>query len=185
MKKKLPIPISFLTAALAFACLGWPLSSYSDNKSIMGWIEYVNLHPLEFRVKAKLDTGAKTSSMHAEDIELFKRDGDTWVRFTFEAKHYDPHKKGESKLRRVTLERKRVRNVIIKRHNVKYQERPVVKMTLCINGKLHTEQFSLIDRSRFLYPVLLGRKALKDIALVDSGETFLTSGICIEDDNDN
>ncbi len=165
----------FITAGVALLSMFLPVAAQAKEKTIMGWLEPVIIDPLNFRVKAKLDTGAKTSSIHALDIETFKRNGKTWVRFTFEAKDRKHETNRDDEVRRVTLERKRVRNVVIKRHNSKYQERPVVEMTLCINGKLHTEEFSLIDRSRFLYPILLGRHALKDFALVDPSKTFLTS----------
>ncbi len=162
---------------VAIFCVLLPVSAIANEKTIMGWLEPVIIDPLNFRVKAKLDTGAKTSSIHAIDIETFKRNGKTWVRFTFEAKDRKHGSNKDDETRRVTLERKRIRNVIIKRHNAKYQERPVVEMTLCINGNLHTEEFSLIDRSRFLYPILLGRHALKNMTLVDPGETFLTTTV--------
>ncbi len=174
-------------AYVAVACLvAWPATATSGEKNIMGWVEYVRIEPVDFFVKAKLDTGAKTSSMHAEDIETFKKNGDTWVRFTFESKDYkDLETNDKVEERRITFERKRVRKVVIKRHNSDYQERHVVEMELCINGKVHKEQFSLIDRSRFLYPVLLGRRALKDIALVDASETFLTTPDCGKDEDDD
>lgn len=165
---------------LTVFCLALPGLAQPADKHIMGWLEYVEIHPLDFRVKAKLDTGAKTSSIHAKDIETFKRNGKTWVRFTFEALDRKNKDSKKDKVRKVTLERKRVRNVVIKRHNTEYQKRPVVELTLCMNGQLHTEQFSLIDRSRFLYPVLLGRRALKDMAIVDPGERYLTTPNCSE-----
>lgn len=181
MKNFLSLPSIARRMGLCLFLVATPWTVQADGKSIMGWLEYVEIESLDFRIKAKLDTGAKTSSMHAEDIETFKRDGDTWVRFTFKEKDLN-----KNKTRKVTLERKRVRNVVIKRHNGEYQDRPVVEMELCINGQLHTEQFSLIDRSRFLYPVLLGRRALKDMAIVDAGETYLTSPDCdVKDEDDD
>ena len=153
-------------------------NAFAADKAIMGWLEPVVIDPLNFRVKAKLDTGAKTSSIHALDIENFKRNGKPWVRFTFEAKDRKHESSKDDVIRRITLERRRVRNVIIKRHNSNYQERPVVEMTLCLDGRLRTMEFSLIDRTKFLYPVLLGRRALQKIALVDPSQTFITNSEC-------
>jgi len=49
---------------------------------IAGWVEKVRIDNYDFKVKAKLDTGARTSSIHARDIKSFKKDGVRWVRFT-------------------------------------------------------------------------------------------------------
>ena len=54
-------------------------------KMVMGWLETVFLRPLNLHATAKLDTGAKTSSVHASKIEHFTRDGKAWVRFEFVA----------------------------------------------------------------------------------------------------
>lgn len=172
-----------LVLLTALSALSWSASAQAGKKNILGWVEFATLVEHDFTVKAKLDTGAKTSSIHAKDIETFKKDGKTWVRFHFETKEFKNDKRTKGKKRRVTIERPRVRNVIIKRHKTDYQERPVVEIALCINGEEHIEQFSLIDRSRFIYPVLLGRRALKDMALVDPGKTFLTSSKCQDEDN--
>ncbi len=144
-------------------------------RQIMGWVESVRLEPWGFKFRARLDTGAKTSSMSARNIELFKKDDDQWVRFLFD---YQEDK--GSPERHVQIERPVFSMVRIRRHNGKVQERPVVQMELCINGQVHTEKFSLIDRTSLNYPVLLGRDALEDIAIVDPAATFLTKPDCGE-----
>ena len=59
------------------------------NKDIIGWREWVELPELGLgKIKAKIDTGARSSSIHAYDIEEFTRDNETWVRFTI---HPDQH----------------------------------------------------------------------------------------------
>ena len=142
-------------------------------RSILGWVEYVELQPWGFRTKAKLDTGAKTSSLHAENIERFERDGKEWASFEFVFKE-----EKNSKRRRVTIEAPIVRNVLIKRHKSKTQSRPVVMLNICIDNEVYKTQFSLIDRSRFIYPILLGRRLLKEAAIVDADRTFLGSEHC-------
>lgn len=130
---------------------------------IMGWLESVFFRPWNVRMTAKLDTGANTSSLHAERIERFNRDGRKWVRFTLV--------KDEDKT--FSVERQVIRTANIKQHGKESSQREVVKMTLCKNGKDYETEFTLVDRSNFSYPVLLGRSFLKDIALVDAAETFI------------
>lgn len=161
---------------LALLACGLPVLAQEaapEARQIMGWVESVRLEPWGFKFRARMDTGAKTSSMSARKIELFQKDDEPWVRFIFD---YQEDK--GSKRRHVTIERPVVRMVRIKRHGDKTQERPVVQLDLCINGQVHVEEFSLIDRTSLNYPVLLGRDALKDIALIDPAATFLTRPDC-------
>ena len=131
---------------------------------VAGWLESIILQPWNIKLRAKLDTGAKTSSLHAKDIERFKRDGKEWVRFHTT----DPDEKNPLK----TVEAQLVRDVKIKRHKQKPQTRPVVEMTFCLDGQIFTNEFSLTDRSRFNYQVLLGRRMLQQGILVDPASTF-------------
>ncbi len=130
-----------------------------------GWLEMIVLEPWDIRLRAKLDTGAKTSSLHAVDIERFKRKGKTWIRF----RTTDP---GEDDNPLTFIETPLIREVKIKRHKQKPQIRPVVEMTFCLDGRIYTSEFSLTDRSRFNYRVLLGRKMLQQGIIVDPASTF-------------
>ena len=68
-------------------------------------------------------------------------------------------------------------------HDGTKQTRAVVMMNICVAGKLLEMEVSLIDRSEFNYPLLVGRNALAGFALVDSSETFLGRSGCREDPN--
>lgn len=133
---------------------------------IAGWLELVVLAPWQIQLKAKLDTGAKTSSIHAEEIERFKRDGTEWVKFAL------PKGKRKKSVERV-IEAPVVRNVAIKRHNLPPVIRPVVELEFCINDRYYQAEFTLADRGNFNYPVLLGRRFLKNNVMVDASEAFL------------
>lgn len=147
---------------------------------MLGWVEMITIEPWGTQIKAKLDTGALTSSMHADPIERFERDDEEWVRFTI-ALEDEATDKQVSK----TFERPLYRNVIIKKPGID-QRRPVVRMHICLDGRLLEEQFTLTDRSKMLYPVLLGRRTLEHVALVDPKTTFLSEPRCDEpDDNEN
>ncbi|WP_372778504.1 ATP-dependent zinc protease [Litorivivens sp.] len=141
----------------------------AGGKVIAGWIEKVTV-PLirDEPIKAKLDSGANTSSIHAIDVEQFEQDGDDWVRFTFVDK--DGAKK--------ELERAMVRGVKIKDLGGGADRRPVIELDMCFDGRVHKTQFTLSDRSGFNYRILLGRRFMKGVAVIDPDETYLTKDHC-------
>lgn len=147
---------------------------FADSPQVFGWVEEGLIFPEKVAVKFKLDTGALTSSMHAEDIDRFEKDGDDWVRFTLEMEDIDTEKKIEKR-----LEREVVRDIKV-RGAGGAEKRPVVLMRVCLGNKIHEEQFSLNDRDKMNYPVLIGRRTLEDIGLVDSSKTFTVEPDCSE-----
>ena len=152
--------------ALALALAGPAVASEAE---IFGWAEPVILEEAGYRLDAKLDTGADTSSLDAIDIRRFRRKGKSYVRFTVE-----DHDEGET----VRLERPLLRRVRIKQHAGDSQLRSVVSLTVCLGEHRREVEFSLIDRSQFDYPVLLGRSALAGIAVVDPEATSLSEPAC-------
>ena len=79
--RPLAAPCSLIVVA---ALLLGPRVAEADERDIFGWVERVVLREAGFELKAKLDTGAETSSLDAVDIRRFKRGGESWVRFTIE-----------------------------------------------------------------------------------------------------
>lgn len=142
-----------------------------SEKVVMGWLETVFLLPSNLPVTAKLDTGAKTSSVHARSVEHFTQQGKEWVRFRFQAE------RGDST---ITMERPLVRTAVIKERQSNSSTRDVVMLSVCKNGRVYETEFTLNDRSNFNYPILLGRSFLENVALVDASETFL-----FKSDNDS
>lgn len=164
------IPLA-LTVVLSAAPPAYA-SSKTHGKVVAGWVEKITLLPWNVMVKAKLDTGALTSSVHARDVERFTREDEKWVRFKLAI---DPVA-GEPAT--VTVERPLVRRVAIKGAEKEPDSRLVVELSICMNGRRHEVDFSLADRSMLIYPVLLGRRFLEEVALVDAAETFLTKATC-------
>lgn len=140
-----------------------------NNQQVFGWVERVQIMQGQLTLKAKLDTGAATSSLDATNIHLFKRGGKSYVRFTIA----DPQS-GEL----MTLEKPRLRRVRIKRHNGQHQRRPVIEIDICLGHNQRTVEVNLINRSQFIYPLLLGRSALDGIAVIDPSDTFLSKPNC-------
>lgn len=136
---------------------------------ILGWVETVTLPEVGLKIKAKLDSGAETSSLDARIVKKFRKDGRRWVRFTL----MDPQS-GEEHV----LVRERVRTIGVVQHEGNNQIRPTVMMQVCIANRLLDVEVSLVDRSEFSYPLLMGRRALSSFALIDSGNTHLTSPRC-------
>ena len=141
----------------------------AQDLEILGWVEKARLPAVGLELKAKLDTGAETSSLDARIIKKFRKDGKRWVRFGL-----TDREGGEE----FVLVRERVRTIGIVQHDGSRQTRPVVLMQVCIAGRILETEVSLIDRSEFIYPLLLGRSALASFALVDSGDTFLSDPDC-------
>ncbi len=156
---------------LALACgqtAGWASGDAPPSPAVYGYLEKVDLPGVGLALKARLDTGATTSSVHAVEIETFEREGQTWVRFRLD--HGDE--------RGPLVERPVARWVRIKRKGAPPQRRPVVRLDLCLGDQLRRVEVSLSDRSDFLYPVLLGRNFLAGVALVDSSRRFTARPGC-------
>ena len=132
-----------------------------DTKITAGWVENIVLETGQLRLRAKLDTGAKTSSIHAENIESFDKDGQPWVRFSL-PKSYLKNAKEQP-----AVEIPLTRTVLIKRHKMPSARRSVVTLGFCINSHYYRTEFTLADRRNYLYPVLLGRSFLAGRIMVD------------------
>ncbi|MXS86062.1 hypothetical protein ABO04_09145 [Nitrosomonas sp. HPC101] len=142
-----------------------------DSLKILGWVEFVRLEPWGIKMPARVDSGANTSSMSARDIDVFRKNGKQWVKFTFD------FKKGSGE-RSVEIERPLVRMLKIKQHDGPSQERPVISMEICLADEVREVEFNLIDRRALNYPVLLGRKALAGYVLIDPARAYLTKAVC-------
>ena len=163
-------------AALYFAvCAVLLLASINafggtKRKDIFGWAEEVEIGTSRLKMKAKLDTGADTSSLDASKIRRFKtKDGDRWVEFLV---------KDKDSGRRIRYKKRLIRYANIKEHEGPSQRRPVVELEVCLGDHRKVVEVSLVDRSGFQYPILLGRNTLEDIALVDSSDSYTSQPTC-------
>lgn len=156
-----------LFSPLVVLLLG-PDSAPKADPVVMGWIERVRILPDGLLMEAKMDTGAKTTSVDAADIVEFTRGGKKWVRFNVS------NRKG----RTVSFERPVFRIARIKRSASKTSSRPVVKLPLCIGANLQEVEVNLANRSHLNYPLLVGRSAMKGKVLVDSSRTFTKDPMC-------
>ena len=144
------------------------LSPAAYSKETIGWVENVGVSPENSLIKAKIDTGADSSSLHCDCITPYERDGDLWVRFSIT----DINDKS------ISYEKKIVRTVQVKRHFGNVQERLVVRMGFCIGDQYGETDVSLVDRSGFNYDLLIGRNFLKDRFIVDPAKKFTIEPSC-------
>lgn len=150
--------------AIESAAVARPVQA--DPVQVFGWREKIKIQELDQEFHAKLDTGALTSSIHAEDIELFERDGDKWVRFIAT----NPR---EENAKRIPVEAPLVRYARIKEVGGESTRREVVRLRIRIGTRSLRGEFSLANRSNMLVPVLIGRSMLKELGWIDPGRTYL------------
>ncbi len=130
---------------------------------IVGWRELVDLPDLGLRgIPAKIDSGARTSSLHGKVIEEIERDGKQHVRFSVE---WD----GEEHLSEAMLVDIRG----ITSSNGETQRRYVIKTPLKIGTLKFRAEVSLADRSEMQFPMLIGRSSLRRRFVIDSGHSWL------------
>jgi hypothetical protein len=162
--------LTLLAVTAVLACAGAPAALADDkNKTIHGYVERVIITNKGFSVKARLDTGAATSSLDSVNIRRFRRGDVRYVRFDV----LDPDSEEF-----VTLERELVRDVLIRQAGAPSERRPVVKMTLCIGEIMREVEVNLTSRSGFLYPMLIGRSAMRGLIIVDPELTFTQNPSC-------
>lgn len=139
----------------------------SGDRLVLGYAEKVHIEPAEMTVRARLDTGATTTSVNATDIEPFERDAEPWVRFTVL----------DSENRQVRIAR-RVERIAHIRSAAGKEKRYVVRMTLCVGTVQRRIEVNLSDRSDMHYPLLVGRNFLADTVLVDASARYLQDPTC-------
>ena len=136
----------------------------SADKMLVGELEHVWIDPPGINVVARIDTGATSSSVHADNVVQFERDGDDWVRF-------DMPVDGDEV---VTLERQVIRYArVIQQADPEGSRRPVVEIRVRLGDVQDTFEFTLADRSHLENEFILGRNFLTDVSLVDVSRQFV------------
>lgn len=139
------------------------------SKKVIGRLEKIDLPKLSLLdLDAKIDTGAYTSSLHCHEISLFKKEKEQWVKFFV----LDPD--------HPEYENRRFESLVYKIKNVKssngsVEERVIIKQVAIFNRVQSSIELSLTNRSEMKYPVLIGRKFLKNKYIVDVSKQYLTA----------
>ncbi len=126
--------------------------------AIIGWIEMVSLPDLDLpSIKAKIDTGARTSALHATDIEPFVKDGASWLRFRTLISDDVP-----SHLIEAPIHTERA----IKNTSGIPEDRFVIRTKMKIGKRSWAIDLSITDRANMTFPMIIGRAALKNHNIV-------------------
>lgn len=139
-----------------------------EKQQVLGWKEWVKIGTKGDFMRAKLDSGARTSSLHAEGIEEFERDGKKWVRFL--VKDTD-----ENDAKSILFKAPLQRIAKVKNTDGTVERRFVVELGFSVGDRQLREEFTLNDRSGLICPVLIGRNALRILGYVDCSSVDLAT----------
>lgn len=140
-----------------------------EQLQIIGWREHLALPDLGItQLKAKIDTGARSSALHAFDVEIFYVQGKQMVRFKVHPYQRDTQ-------RTVTAIAQLVEQREVRNSGGHAQLRPVIETTVELNGDRWLIELTLTNRDVMGFRMLLGRQAVRKRFLVDAGRSFLHS----------
>ncbi len=136
------------------------------SKVTLGWREWVALPELGIdAIKAKVDTGARTSALHAFAVEPFSKDGDDWVRFSMHPMQNDSDT--VTVCEAPVLDRRQVRD-----SGGHSELRYVILSSIQIGDNIVSAEITLTDRDSMKFRMLLGRTTLKQGYLVDPARSY-------------
>lgn len=142
----------------------------ATGKLILGQVEWAWIDLFGDSVKARLDTGAKSSTLHASEVQIFERDGEGWVRFTVSSAW-----EGDDQVQDRTFEAPLVRRVKVKANAIDADaivRRPVVRLTTKVGNIVEDIDFVLQTKANGAFPIVLGRSFIRDIAVVDVAQQY-------------
>lgn len=140
------------------------------NLKILGWREWAQLPDLvDVPIKAKVDTGAKTSSLHAFFIEPYTKDGKPWVKFLLHPNQKDNEL--EVECHAAVSDRREVSD-----SGGHKEERYVIESTIMLGSDILIAELTLTDRDSMSFRMLIGRNLLRGAYTVDCASSFRMGG---------
>ena len=143
------------------------VNSDDTQRRILGWREWVSLPCLGIAaIRAKLDTGAKTSALHAWDVSLHTIDGQQWIRFRVSSMRGKEAASVECEAP-VSDER------WVTNSSGASERRYIISTDLQIGQSSWPIELSLTNREAMEFPMIIGREAMRDRLIVDPAASFL------------
>jgi hypothetical protein len=161
-------PIRLALVCLAMLVLPSLAAAEGHEPKQVGWVERVALYPGGFVISAKIDTGAVSCSLHCPNPTMYEKDGNQWVRFQIQ----------DAEGKDITIERQVTGMRRIKRHFGDYQERPVIKLGICLGSLFRETDVNLVDRTGFEYPMLIGRSFMDQELVVNPSVKHTVEPVC-------
>ncbi len=145
-------------------------SMAGDKKTTYGYVEKATLVDNGMVLSAKFDTGAKSASLSATNIQEVNKEGKLYLRFTVPGKTKNVEFISEY-IGKVKIKARAGEHTLPAQAG--YLKRPVIKMRIKIGDKICSIAVNLTNRKRFNYPLLLGRDAINSFnGLVDPSKAF-------------
>lgn len=147
------------------------LSSPDRRKAIVGWREWMTLPQLGIpAIKAKIDTGARTSSLHTFSLEEFTREGQLMIRFGI----HPLQKRRDIELfcEATVVDRRRVKD-----SGGHIEKRYVIRTSAVLGSARWTIDITLTNRDAMLFRMLLGRTAVENRFVIDPGRSYTAGRI--------
>jgi hypothetical protein len=139
----------------------------AETAAIIGWREWVALPVLGVHnIKAKVDTGARSSTLHAFNLERFERDGLAMVRF-----QAHPIQRNDDYT--VAAEAALLEDRVVRNSGGQTELRPVIKTLVQVGNAQWVIELTLTNRDQMGFRMLLGRQAVRRRYLVDPGRSYL------------
>lgn len=136
----------------------------TPTQTIIGRAEFVNFPAKAVQaVPARIDTGAYRSSVHISSIKEYTKNGKKNLHFQLLGHPAYPEECG--------VETTEFSTIVVRSSNGHQAKRYAVNLKISLGGKTFTTSFTLSERSKNVFPVLVGRQALRKRFLVDSGKT--------------